>query len=89
MFDHIQANYGGIKGKIQSEAEVEQTAPEQVEEDRTALDSDEDEHEVENEVLNKSDEEDSPEIEMTWNIMHFLPTSAACQTNFNVSSRLE
>ena len=26
-----------------------------------------------------------PEIEMNWNLMHFLPEGGACQTNFNVS----
>ncbi|KAJ8316138.1 hypothetical protein KUTeg_006152 [Tegillarca granosa] len=25
-----------------------------------------------------------PEIEMNWNIMHFLPEAAACQTNFSM-----
>lgn len=29
-----------------------------------------------------------PEIEMNWNIMHFLPEAGACQTNFNVSDEL-
>ncbi|XP_053408498.1 DNA polymerase epsilon catalytic subunit A-like [Mercenaria mercenaria] len=76
------ANYGGIKGKLPSEAEVEQTAPE-MEEDKTA-DSDEEEHVVENEELNKSDSDDEPEIEMNWNIMQFLPEAGACQTNFNM-----
>lgn len=47
-------------------------------------DSDEDEQVVEDEELNKSDSEDEPEIEMNWNIMHFLPEAGACQTNFNV-----
>jgi len=41
------------------------------------------------EELNVSDGEgEEPEIEMNWNIMHFLPTAAACQTNFNVSMRI-
>ena len=30
-------------------------------------------------------EGNEPEIEMNWNIMHFLPEAAACQNNFNVS----
>lgn len=29
-----------------------------------------------------------PEIEMNWNIMHFLPEAGACQTNFNVGDEL-
>ncbi|CAC5377738.1 POLE [Mytilus coruscus] len=36
------------------------------------------------EVLNKSNEDDEPEIEMNWNIMQFLPEAGACQTNFNM-----
>ncbi|XP_052805264.1 DNA polymerase epsilon catalytic subunit A-like [Mya arenaria] len=77
------ANYGGIKGKLPSEAEVEVVAPETAE---RGEDSDEEERvgEDEGEELNKSDEEEAPEIEMNWNIMHFLPTAAACQTNFNM-----
>ncbi|KAH3704591.1 hypothetical protein DPMN_079649 [Dreissena polymorpha] len=55
-------------------------------EDRNA-DSDEEEREVQDEELNRSDSEGEPEIEMNWNIMQFLPTAGACQTNFNVSGR--
>lgn len=80
---YVQANYGGIKGKLPSEAGVEQTAPKMVE-DKTG-DSDEEEPTKENEELNPSDSEDEPEIEMNWNIMQFLPEAGACQTNFNVS----
>ncbi|XP_052253908.1 DNA polymerase epsilon catalytic subunit A-like [Dreissena polymorpha] len=76
------ANYGGIKGKLPSEAEVEKVAPEIIE-DRNA-DSDEEEREVQDEELNRSDSEGEPEIEMNWNIMQFLPTAGACQTNFNM-----
>ncbi|KAL4229089.1 hypothetical protein ACF0H5_012128 [Mactra antiquata] len=76
------ANYGGIKGKLPSDAEVEQTAPETVRDNN--VDSDEDEQIVEDEELNKSDSENEPEIEMNWNIMQFLPEAGACQTNFNM-----
>lgn len=77
------ANYGGIKGKLPSESAVEQTAPES---EVTAADpaSDEDEVAIENEELNKSDDENEPEIEMNWNIVHFLPEAGSCQTNFNM-----
>ena len=54
-----------------------------IEED--AGDSDEEEQVIEKEELNLSDSENEPEIEMNWNIMHFLPEAGACQTNFNVN----
>ncbi|KAK3581719.1 hypothetical protein CHS0354_015350 [Potamilus streckersoni] len=80
-----QANHGGVKGKLPSEAGVEQAPPEL--EHQKGSDEEEDpeeEGQQEEEVLNKSDDEDEPEIEMNWNIMKFLPEAAACQTNFNM-----
>ncbi|KAL5019574.1 hypothetical protein ScPMuIL_002466 [Solemya velum] len=80
------ANHGGIKGKLPSEAAVQQSQPES--EKRGAEEDDSEGEEGrpldEDEVLNKSDDEDEPEIEMNWNLMHFLPEAAACQTNFNM-----
>lgn len=54
---YVQANYGGVKGKIESPAIVEQSQPE--EDKGVEPDSDEEgEPREEGEELNKSDEED-------------------------------
>ncbi|XP_060084893.1 DNA polymerase epsilon catalytic subunit A-like, partial [Ylistrum balloti] len=76
------ANYGGVKGRLPSAAMTDSSQPNP---DREAeQDSEDEEVRQEEEQLNKSDEEDEPEIEMNWNIMHFLPEAGACQTNFNM-----
>lgn len=79
------ANHGGVKGKLPSESPLEQTQPDP--EKEGGPDSEEEGEETEREereVLNRSEDEDEPEIEMNWNIMHFLPEAGACQTNFNL-----
>ena len=63
MLIPVQANYGGIRGNLPSEAAVEQKAPEVVEQEEKTVDSDEDEQVIENEELNKSDEDE---------VWHFL-----------------
>ncbi|XP_076438241.1 DNA polymerase epsilon catalytic subunit A-like [Babylonia areolata] len=79
------ANHGGVKGKVPTKSAASQS------EDKEKNDSDDDEQNgaAENDVeeeeeLNKSDTEEEPEIEMNWNLMRFLPTAGACQTNFSM-----
>ena len=57
MYVPPQANYGGIKGKLPSEAEVDQHPPEVVQ-DKTPDSDDEERGAVDEEELNKSDSED-------------------------------
>ncbi|XP_048254478.1 DNA polymerase epsilon catalytic subunit A-like isoform X1 [Haliotis rufescens] len=75
------ANHGGVRGKLPTLPGGNKTHKVGGEDD-----SDEDlpVEEDDGEELNKSDTEDEPEIEMNWNIVHFLPEAAACQTNFSM-----
>ncbi|XP_041470272.1 DNA polymerase epsilon catalytic subunit A-like isoform X2 [Lytechinus variegatus] len=65
------ANHGGVKGKI----------PESLEGDNN------ENHDDDDDVImatppNQTDTEE--EVEMNWNIMHYLPTAENCQTTFNM-----
>ncbi|XP_033110052.1 DNA polymerase epsilon catalytic subunit A-like isoform X2 [Anneissia japonica] len=71
------ANHGGVKGQLpkslqQPTGDEQGTAETPEDEDSEVVDSD------------KEDEEEV-EVEMNWNIMHYLPKAAACQTNFNMT----
>ncbi|XP_013399576.1 DNA polymerase epsilon catalytic subunit A [Lingula anatina] len=88
------ANYGGVKGKFdvpslteEEEAQSQREKERQKEKEGDEGSDDEDEGGLEKEdeeVLNLSDDDDDPVIEMNWNIVHYLPEAAACQTNFNM-----
>ncbi|XP_077998858.1 DNA polymerase epsilon catalytic subunit A-like [Glandiceps talaboti] len=45
---------------------------------------DEKEDETETDMTEENDTEEESEVEMNWNIMHYLPQAGACQTNFNM-----
>ena len=84
----LQANHGGIKGKLPTGVSTSQDQP------RTTNNNDDDGSGDEGagdevaERLNQSgDDDDEPEIEMNWNLCLYLPVSGACQTNFNVSRK--
>ena len=47
-------------------------------------DDDSDAEQAEEEDLNQSNDNE-PDIEMNWNLAHYLPEAGACQTNFTVS----
>ncbi|KAK3107356.1 hypothetical protein FSP39_012618, partial [Pinctada imbricata] len=86
------ANHGGVKGKLPSEQPLEQSQPDperdaernDASDDEQGGGDEEEEGARSEEVLNRSDDDNEPEIEMNWNVMHFLPEAAACQTNFNL-----
>ncbi|XP_071480194.1 DNA polymerase epsilon catalytic subunit A-like [Diadema antillarum] len=65
------ANHGGVKGRIPASL--------------TGENGEESEEDV---VMatppNQPDDGEEEEVEMNWNIMHYLPTAGACQTTFNM-----
>ncbi|KAJ8035463.1 DNA polymerase epsilon catalytic subunit A [Holothuria leucospilota] len=65
------ANHGGIKGKL----------PKSLESDEMDEDS---EMNTSQEGMSLDEEEDELAVEMNWNIMHYLPTGAACQDTFKM-----
>ncbi|XP_054248557.1 DNA polymerase epsilon catalytic subunit A [Indicator indicator] len=80
------ANYGGIKGKVDSRVHYgEDTSKRQVLEEEKE-DSGEEEEEEEVAVEEKEEEEGETNVEEllenNWNIMQFLPQAASCQSYF-------
>ncbi|XP_022098482.1 DNA polymerase epsilon catalytic subunit A-like [Acanthaster planci] len=67
------ANHGGVKGQLPKSL-LNQEAGEESH----------DLEEEESENLTQDEEAQENEIEMNWNVMHYLPTAAACQNNFNM-----
>jgi DNA polymerase epsilon subunit 1 len=67
------SNYGGIKSKMPAAGDEEEREPERQ--------SSEDKGEEADGELDDAD--DSPEMEMNWNLATYLPEEGACQRNFN------
>jgi hypothetical protein len=78
-----QANHGGIKGKLPKS--LAQDVDEDGNSQKRRCDDDDPDVEADEEDLNQSDNGDEPDIEMNWNLAHYLPEAGACQTNFTVS----
>ncbi|XP_070548417.1 DNA polymerase epsilon catalytic subunit A-like isoform X2 [Ptychodera flava] len=71
---HDPVNYGAIKGKVKPAINM-----------AVAYENDEDVNEDENTERELDDDDDEENnLEMNWNIMHYLPQAGACQTNFNL-----